>query len=716
MTDAIRILYVDDYPLDRALVRDALGSSSRKFVLLEASTEQEFKELMEQGNFDLVLTDFNILGFTGLQVLERIQSTYPEIPVIMVTGTGSEEIAAEAIKRGAADYVIKTPHYIQRLPHTIQNALANQVLQQQRREALQQLRKNEQRYRELVENLNEGIWGIDNESKTNFVNPAMAEILGYSVEEMLGKHIFEFMDQKHVETAKKNLKRGKRGESGRYEFIFLHKDGSEIYTLINTQPLSDEQGNYQGALAAVQDISERKAAQQQMQENEEKYRSLVDNVGAALFLHNMDGRIVDVNQVTLKSYGYTREELLELNAQDIDPEIDERGDQEQYWNKLFQESPQRFEARHRTRDGSTFPVEISLTPVTIAGEEHIIALAQDITERKQASQELEQTQETLTTVLESVDAHIYVSDLESYEILYMNQKMKEDFGEGLVGKLCYQEFRGEEEPCQNCQLDHLVNEQGEPAAERTWEGFNPKTERWYLNTDRAIYWTDQRLAHIQIAVDIHNRKLAEQELQESQAFLSAIYNQSLNAIMVADDQGNYLEVNQAAADLFGHSIEELQNMNVGDLRTSSDPDAARRYQKYLQMGHDIGEFDFIHSSGEPRVALYHAVRIGENLNLSVLTDITQRKIVERELDQTNHQLVLAQEIASIGNWSLDPEVGLPVWSDEVYKIYERDPEQGPYPLKDYQQIYQLQYFQQNQLFAHCLNNNNQQLVERMQPF
>ena len=77
MTAPIRILYVDDYPLDRALVRDALGSSSQDFELLEASTEKEFIELMKERNFNLVLTDFNILGFTALQVLEIIKARYP---------------------------------------------------------------------------------------------------------------------------------------------------------------------------------------------------------------------------------------------------------------------------------------------------------------------------------------------------------------------------------------------------------------------------------------------------------------------------------------------------------------------------------------------------------------------------------------------------------------------------------------------------------------
>ena len=83
------------------------------------ASRADFETALAQGDFDLVLSDFNILGFEGLQVLEAVHAKDSNLPVIIVTGTGSEEVAAEAIKRGAADYVIKTPRHIQRLPHTI---------------------------------------------------------------------------------------------------------------------------------------------------------------------------------------------------------------------------------------------------------------------------------------------------------------------------------------------------------------------------------------------------------------------------------------------------------------------------------------------------------------------------------------------------------------------------------------------------------------------
>ena len=142
MNEPIRILYVDDYPLDRELVRDALEKEHGGFEVVEAASRADFETILAKGGFDLVLSDFNILGFEGLQVLEAVRAKDPNLPVIIVTGTGSEEVAAEAIKRGAADYVIKTPSHIQRLPHTIHAALEKKQLEQERRQALEALRES----------------------------------------------------------------------------------------------------------------------------------------------------------------------------------------------------------------------------------------------------------------------------------------------------------------------------------------------------------------------------------------------------------------------------------------------------------------------------------------------------------------------------------------------------------------------------------------------
>lgn len=133
----IKVLYVDDSVLDRELVRDALLHEGDGFELVEAASRAEFEERLAEGPYDVVLSDFNILGFEGLQVLEAVGQRYPQTPVVIVTGTGSEEVAVEAMKRGAADYVLKSPSHVRKLPVTLRSILAQRRLEREQRERIE---------------------------------------------------------------------------------------------------------------------------------------------------------------------------------------------------------------------------------------------------------------------------------------------------------------------------------------------------------------------------------------------------------------------------------------------------------------------------------------------------------------------------------------------------------------------------------------------------
>jgi PAS domain S-box-containing protein len=132
----------------------------------------------------------------------------------------------------------------------------------ERKQAEAALRESEKKYRQLIELAQEGVWGIDAEARTTFVNPRMAEMLGYTLEEMQGRHLFSFMDEQGVKIAQRNLERRQQGIRERHDFEFLRKDGARIYTSLETSPITDEDGTYVGALALVADITERRRAEE----------------------------------------------------------------------------------------------------------------------------------------------------------------------------------------------------------------------------------------------------------------------------------------------------------------------------------------------------------------------------------------------------------------------------------------------------------------------
>jgi diguanylate cyclase (GGDEF)-like protein/PAS domain S-box-containing protein len=183
----IRVLHIEDSAYDRELVQHALAhaeATETGFTLTSASNRMQFEAALRSGEFDCVLSDFNILGYTGLEVFDAVRAVQPSLPVIILTGTGSEELAVEALKRGVADYILKSPQHIRRLPATLrhiveQTRLAAVLAQQQAQIALAA---------KVFESSGEGIVITDADQHILAVNPFFCEVTGYRPDEVIGRN------------------------------------------------------------------------------------------------------------------------------------------------------------------------------------------------------------------------------------------------------------------------------------------------------------------------------------------------------------------------------------------------------------------------------------------------------------------------------------------------------------------------------------------------
>jgi PAS domain S-box-containing protein len=136
----------------------------------------------------------------------------------------------------------------------------------EQRYAQTNLRNSEKKYRQLIELAHEGVWVVDAEARTTFVNPRMSEMLGYTVEEMQGRDLFSFMDERGREITQRSLERRHQGIQEQHDFEFLTKDGRRIYTSLESSPIADEDGNEAGMLALVADITARRRAEDALRE------------------------------------------------------------------------------------------------------------------------------------------------------------------------------------------------------------------------------------------------------------------------------------------------------------------------------------------------------------------------------------------------------------------------------------------------------------------
>jgi PAS domain S-box-containing protein len=133
----------------------------------------------------------------------------------------------------------------------------------ERKRTEEALRESERRYRQLLNTVQDGIWVIDKNSVTTFANPRMTELLGYAPEEMIGKPLFTFMDEQGRKLAEYNVERRKQGIKEQHDFEFIKKDGSRMYARLETGPITDDAGQYAGAIASVSDVSETRQLEQE---------------------------------------------------------------------------------------------------------------------------------------------------------------------------------------------------------------------------------------------------------------------------------------------------------------------------------------------------------------------------------------------------------------------------------------------------------------------
>ena len=243
----------------------------------------------------------------------------------------------------------------------------------------------------LMEDLQEGIWKIDKDAVTIYVNDKLANMLGYSVNEMLGKHLFSFMDKEAVKLAISKLEQRKKGVREVHEFEFLHKSGKKVQTLISTSPIIDSNGIYNGTIATLINISELKRAEDLIKSSEIKFKKIFYHAPIGTCIINPKGKLLEVNDVFLKITGYSRDEIFNVSLEELTHPDDRKTNVKFIKRVLKGELDEyRFEKRYLRKDGTVTWVDISVSVVRNSDGNilYSIAMVKDITEERNAKIEL----------------------------------------------------------------------------------------------------------------------------------------------------------------------------------------------------------------------------------------------------------------------------------------------------------------------------------------
>jgi len=194
MKESLQILIIDDDETDRMNVQNLLEKEGLKAKVHEASDYSSGMEKIRAHKFDCVLIDYKLPDATGVEILERLRDVDRyNAPLILLTGMGGEQLVAEVMKKGAADYLSKSRLNGKHLVKSIKNAIQIGSFEQKVRSAEYALAESEKSYRTIVETVSDVIFRLGIDQKIEFINPAI-RFFGYEPQDLVGQSIETFID------------------------------------------------------------------------------------------------------------------------------------------------------------------------------------------------------------------------------------------------------------------------------------------------------------------------------------------------------------------------------------------------------------------------------------------------------------------------------------------------------------------------------------------
>lgn len=260
-----RILIIDDNQDDRLLARRELVRAFPVSEIHEIANPQQFESALSRGQFDAVVTDFQLGWATGLEILARVKARFPDCPVVMFTATANLEQTVEAMKAGLDDYVTKSPNHYVRLPAALRSALDRAEAVASRKRSEQLLAEHEQWMNAALRHLTEGVLTADSEARIKALNPESERLTGWTEEEALGRDIDEVL---HVidargaplpeSPARRAIREHKPGSDDLSNHCVVSRSGKHTPVMHGVSLIEATGGALRGVVVGIRDISDRK--------------------------------------------------------------------------------------------------------------------------------------------------------------------------------------------------------------------------------------------------------------------------------------------------------------------------------------------------------------------------------------------------------------------------------------------------------------------------
>ncbi|MEN6473640.1 MAG: PAS domain S-box protein [Syntrophaceae bacterium] len=552
-------------------------------------------------------------------------------------------------------------------------------------QAEEALKASEEKYRSIFENATEAIFQTTPQGTYLSANPALARMLGYaSPEEMIDgiKDIGQelYVNPRECEELMRRL--DEEGQVEGFETELYRKDRSRFWISMNIHTVRDKQGNIAYFEGTSVDIAERKWAQDALRASEARFRRLYDSIRDAFVSVDMDGMIIESNEVYRTMLGYEIEELKDLSYRDITPPkwhtFESRIIEKEVMARGYSDI---YEKEYRRKDGTVFPVELRL--YLLRDDEGqpagMWAIVRDISERKRAEERLKEANRQLQNIIEFLPDATLITDGEQ-RIIAWNRAMEEMTGVSKADILGREHFEAMV-PFYGAPSAFLIDYIGRGSAQipsrytdirRKGDGIYAEVYSPILYRGRGAYiWAiaaplydgeGNIIGAIESIRDITERKRVEEELKESEARYRLLAENASDIIFTMDRDLRFTYISPCVQRLRGYAVEEAMRQKVDEILTPESLQRAMRvFQDELQAENGAS-----HEWRKRTLELEEFCKDGSTIwtettftplrdeaarligFLGITRDISERRQAEEKRKKLESQLAQAQKMESIG--------------------------------------------------------------------
>ena len=700
----VNVLHVDDEPGFAEMVADFIEKEDEDISVETVTRAEDALERLEghndsdendgggddgnendeDGDIDCIVSDYEMPGMDGLELLERVRDDYPDMPFILFTGRGSEEVASEAISAGVTDYLQKesgTEQY-----KVLANRIRNSVSMRRSKRGLRETSKH---LRAVLDTVSASVFMKDTEGRYIMMNQNCRDMLGLDYGEAIGATDYDIFDDETAEKFREDDRHVfEEGETIQKEEKVPTPDGKRAHLTLKS-PVFDDDGEPYAVCAVSTDITERKERERELREQQSLLETVLSNVPVVMFALDDEGIFTRSRGKALNEIGLEPDEAVGESVFEL---YEDKSDVlEQVERALGGESVQAtVENNGRLFETWYEPVENG-KEIRDRGDGHnsgngsvteVVGLSYDITEREEREEELERYEafiENASDVITHID--------ENGTVLYQSPSVERVFG--------YEQ----DETVGDSVFDYIHPEDREEMTEEFYSVLNdPETEVEDVElrmkkADGTYVWveatgsdhTDTKAGGFVVnSRDISERKKREKELERYEALVE----NTTDLVTLIDEDGTILYQSPSAERILGYDPEKAVDNNVFEFVHIEDRgDLMDRFSSLLEEPEirieDV-EYRFRRVDGDT-VWLEASVADRRDTELDgfvvIARDVTERKKRNEELRKTKERLGLAIEGAKLGVWDWDIEADEVEYNDRWAEILGMSPEDADYDIE-----------------------------------